>query len=125
MASLASSRVLATIAVKDIEQAKEFYGQKLGLTQVEENAGGVTYESGGGYLFVYQSETAGTNQATSASWQVEDVDAAIDELKAEGVTFEHYDNMPVTWEGDVAVMENERAAWFKDPSGNILNVASH
>jgi catechol 2,3-dioxygenase-like lactoylglutathione lyase family enzyme len=125
MASLASSRVLATIAVKDLDEAKEFYGQKLGLAQVDENPGGVTYESGGGFLFVYQSGTAGTSQATCASWQVEDVDEAVQELKAEGITFEHYEGMPVDWEGDVAIMENERAAWFKDPSGNILNVASH
>jgi catechol 2,3-dioxygenase-like lactoylglutathione lyase family enzyme len=70
---LGECKVMATIAVKDIERAKKFYGETLGLKQVNEFEGGVTYESGGVALFVYPSEFAGTNQATSASWLVDDV----------------------------------------------------
>lgn len=121
---LSDSKVFATIAVHDIENAKKFYGETLGLEQVDENPGGVTFESGGGRLFIYQAPTAGTNQATSASWHVEDIDAVVGELKEKGVQFEQYDMPGGTRDGDIHTMGNMKAAWFKDPDGNILNVGS-
>ena len=125
---LSEGKVLATIAVKDIAVGKAFYGEKLGLKQVDENPGGVTYESGAGSaVFVYQSSFAGTNQATCATWSVSDIDAVVSTLKAQGITFEHYDMPGMTLEGDIHSWgdSGEKAAWFKDPDGNILNVASH
>jgi len=122
MSGLANSKVYATLGVKDMEEAKQFYGETLGLNLVEENYGGVMYESGGANLFVYQSDFAGTNQATGASWMVNDIESLVEDMKAKGVTFERYDTMPGEWRGDVCVMEGMKAAWFKDPSGNILNL---
>lgn len=121
---LGQGKVFATIAVTDLDRAKQFYSETLGLEQSDENAGGVTYACGGGTsIFVYPSPTAGTNQATYASWAVADFDATLDELRAKGVTFEHYDGMPgVTREGDVHVMGDFKSAWFKDPDGNVLAV---
>ena len=116
--------VSATLAVRDINKAKEFYGGTLGLSQVDENPGGVTYKSGEGKLFVYAAPTAGTNQATSASWHVSDIDGAIAEMEDKGVTVEHYDLPGGTLEGDVHVMGSMKAAWFKDPDGNILNLGA-
>lgn len=116
--------VMATIAVSDIAAAKEFYGETLELAMVDENPGGVTYASGEGKLFVYQSEFAGTNKATCASWEVEDVDAVVADLKARGVEFEHYEMPGMTREEDVHTMDEYRSAWFKDPDGNILNIGS-
>lgn len=123
----ADSMVVAMVAVKDIAVGKAFYGGKLGLKQVDENPAGVAYQCGAGKLFVYQSEYAGTNQATTAAWESNDVVATVAELADKGVSFEHYDMPGVTWEGDVAVMGEMRsmAAWFKDPDGNILSVASN
>jgi catechol 2,3-dioxygenase-like lactoylglutathione lyase family enzyme len=121
---LNDAKVVATVAVHDINTAKEFYGGTLGLTQTDENPGGVTYTSGGSQLFVYQSDTGGTGQATSASWKVQDVDGTVESLKSKGVSFEHYDMPGVTLEGDVHVMGPMRSSWFKDPDGNILCVAS-
>lgn len=120
---LNQGRVFATLAVSDINKAKEFYGTTLGLSQVDENPGGVTYESGGGRLFVYQSPTAGTNQATCASWQVDDIYSVVDDLKGKGISFEHYEVPGATKDGDIHVMGDMKASWFKDPDGNILNVA--
>ncbi len=120
---LSNATVYATIAVNDLEQAKGFYGQTLGLRQTDENPGGVTYQSGTGKLFIYQSKTAGTSEATSAAWDVGDVEAALDELKAKGVVFEHYDTIPgAVMEGEIAIMGTHKAAWFKDPDGNILSI---
>jgi catechol 2,3-dioxygenase-like lactoylglutathione lyase family enzyme len=115
--------VVATIAVSDIVAAQEFYEGVLGLVTEDENPGGVTYRSGSGKLFVYESEFAGTNQATYASWEVEDVDIAVTDLKTRGITFEHYDLPGMTHEGDVHLMGSYKSAWFKDPDGNILNVS--
>ena len=120
----AEGNVVATIAVKDLAKGKDFYGAKLGLKKTDENMGGVTYTSGNGRLFVYESATAGTGQATCAMWEVKDAAAVVEELKAKGVSFEHYDMPGVTREGDLHVMGPMKAAWFKDPDGNILNFTS-
>lgn len=121
---LGDKTVFATIAVKDLSKGKEFYSGTLGLSQIDENMGGVTYASGTGKIFVYQSTTAGTNQATCAAWEVSDVESVVEELKAKSVTFEQYDMPGATREGDIHIMGNMKAAWFKDPDGNILNVVS-
>jgi catechol 2,3-dioxygenase-like lactoylglutathione lyase family enzyme len=121
---LADSTVTPTIAVKDIEVAKNFYGGALGLKQVDENPGGVTYQSGNSKLFVYPSQVAGTNQATYAAWMVDDVEAVVAGLKGKGVTFERYELPDTTWDGDIASMGPIKSAWFKDPDGNILSVGN-
>lgn len=115
--------VVATIAVSDIIAAQEYYEGVLGFTVEEENSGGATYRSGTGKFFIYQSEFAGTNQATCASWEVEDVASVVVDLKARGVTFEHYELPGMIREGDIHSMGAHRSAWFKDPDGNILNIS--
>lgn len=121
---LSDSVVFATIAVSDINEGKKFYGDRLGLKQTDENPAGVTYQSGSGTLFIYESQTAGTGQATCAAWEVADIEAVVSELKSKGINFEHYDMPGVTWEDDISAMGPMKAAWFKDPDGNILSVGS-
>ena len=121
---LGESTVIATVAVSDIEKAKEFYGGTLGLKQIDENPGGVAYASGTGQIFVYPSQYAATNKATCADWEVEDIKKVIQELKTKGVSFERYDFPGVEYDGDVHIMEGMKAAWFKDPDGNILGLSS-
>lgn len=119
---IADGRVVATVAVKDINKAKEFYGGKLGLKQTDENPGGVTYKVGGGRLFVYPSQTAGTGQATSAFFEVKHFDDAVAELKDKNIALEKYD-MPGMKDG-IMTMDDMKAAWFKDPDGNILGIGT-
>lgn len=120
---LGDANVMAMVAVKDLETAKKFYEDTLSLKKTDENPGGIAYQSGESKLFVYQSEFGGTNKATTASWQVDDIEAAVEGLKAKGISFEHYDNIPgATIEGDIHVMGPHKAAWFKDPFGNILGL---
>jgi catechol 2,3-dioxygenase-like lactoylglutathione lyase family enzyme len=123
---LAENTVVATLAVKDRETNKKFYGETLGLKQSREDEGGVEYTSGDGRIYVYESDTAGQGKATCAFWYVDDLDACIEELKSKGVTFEHYDLPWATREGDVHTTPGgeERVAWFKDPDGNILGLGS-
>jgi catechol 2,3-dioxygenase-like lactoylglutathione lyase family enzyme len=121
---LSAFRIFATVSVSDIEKAKEFYGGTLGLVEVEQNEGGVEYASGGGSLFVYPSETAGSGEATAAGWQVEDASVTAVELAEKGIVFEHYEFPGAVMDGDVHLIGGGKAAWFKDPDGNILHIVS-
>ena len=117
----------ATLAVRDLERARDFYESTLGLTPVQETPGAVLYRSGNSTVLVYPSQYAGTNEATAASWSVgEDFDSIVEALRTKGVTFERYDDLPdTTREGDVHVSEDGfKAVWFKDPDGNILNLVN-
>jgi len=123
---LSESNVLATIAVKDIEAARKFYGDVLGLKPVPtDEAGVLSYRSGSSEILIYESQHAGTNKATAATWVIDrDLDGLVRDLRAKGVWFEHYDLPDTRREGDVHVSGNTRVAWLKDPEGNILSVVS-
>ena len=119
---LNDSAVTANVPVTDLDRARRFYADTLGLTPASENPGGLVYTTGGGTtFFLYQTEYAGQAGHTIAQWHVANVADEVRELKAKGLEFEHYDMPGVTWEGDVAVMDGMgSAAWFKDSEGNIM-----
>ena len=120
---LGKKDAIATIAVKDLEAAKKFYEGSLGFKSVPSGEPQVlNYKSGGSTMLVYQSQFAGTNKATAVTWTVDDTEAEVRELKAKGVVFEHYNFPDMTLKGDVHVMGEMKAAWFKDPDGNILAI---
>jgi catechol 2,3-dioxygenase-like lactoylglutathione lyase family enzyme len=128
---LGDKNVIATLAVADLQRARDFYENTLGLKQAPgmpegADAGAVAYQAGNSAVLVYQSEYAGTNQATAASWGVgDDFDAIVEDLKNKGVAFEHYDDLPdTTRDGDIHTLGGMKSVWFKDPDGNILNVGS-
>src|SRR5690349_4345326 len=96
---LGDSPAAATLPVRDMQTARQFYEGVLGLTpgqmMPEEAPGAILYSSGPSMVLVYESEYAGTNQATAASWAVGDnFDAVVQSLRDKGVTFERYDNLP-------------------------------
>ncbi len=118
---------MATLAVRDIAAARRFYEGKLGLTPGKDQMEGMaSYASAGATLFIYQSEFAGTNRATAVTWMVGgDLEDIVKDLKGKGIAFEHYDMPGTTREGDIHVFDaNNRAAWFKDPDGNIHALVS-
>ena len=118
---LGDNQAVATVAVRDLNAAKKFYADVLGLKQVgAEEQEAAVYKTGTGTLIVYRSQFAGTNQATSVTWNVgQGIDALVRDLKARGVGFEHYDMPGMKREGEIHSGGNTRAAWFKDPDGNI------
>jgi catechol 2,3-dioxygenase-like lactoylglutathione lyase family enzyme len=122
---LGNTEAVANIAVKNLDVARNFYQDTLGLKQVH-NEGGelVVFKSGNSAINVYRSSFAGTNKATAVTWTVPDVDDAVRALKSKGVSFEHYDMPGMTREGDIHVAASRRVAWFKDPDGNILNIVN-
>jgi catechol 2,3-dioxygenase-like lactoylglutathione lyase family enzyme len=122
---LGDKEAVANIAVKNLETAKKFYEETLGLTQIgAEGQEVIVFRSGSSTIYVYKSQYAGTNQATALTWVVgKDIEGVVQELKAKGVTFEHYDMPDMTREDDdIHVAGNMKVAWFKDPDGNILNI---
>lgn len=121
---LGNNDVCAVLAVKDLDLAKHFYGEILGLEAGEESPGGIFYKSGNGGLFVYPSEFAGTNLATAAAWSADDVEAVVAELKSNGVNFEQYEMPNTEYQDGIHTMGDMKMAWFKDPDGNILNIVN-
>jgi catechol 2,3-dioxygenase-like lactoylglutathione lyase family enzyme len=112
------------IAVKDLDRARKFYEETLGLDAKEEMAGEVlTVKGGSTPITVYRSEFAGTNKATALTFEVDDIEAEVRELKDKGIFFEKYDLPGLEPRGDLYVGEGGfKTAWFKDPDGNILSL---
>ena len=111
------------IAVKDLDRARKFYEDTLGLETKDEWGEGLTMESGDTTINVYRSQVAGTNKATALTFQVDDAEEEVTELKKKGVFFEHYDLPGLQSRGDLYVGEGGfKTAWFKDPDGNILSL---
>ena len=120
---LSSAPIVPYIPATDISRARRFYEDKVGLVAREEIAGGVVYEcAGGSWIFLYNSEGAGTSQASQAFWQVQDVEAEVRELQARGVRFEEYDLPGMKTVNGIATMGNTKGAWFKDTEGNIMAI---
>jgi catechol 2,3-dioxygenase-like lactoylglutathione lyase family enzyme len=123
---LRDKEAVATIAVKDLNAAGKFYEETLGLKKVDKQGEeAFTFQSGNSKLFVYRSQFAGTNDATAVTWTVgSEIEEIVRTLKSKGVPFEHYDMPGMTRNGDIHGDGDMKAAWFKDPDGNILGLVS-
>ena len=116
----------AIVAVSDMDRARKFYEQTLGLEVAEGDGDGpLVFRTGKTFLVVYPSEFAGTNKANAVAWGVGDqIETIAAELKAKGVTFEQYDMDGATYQDGVHTLADFKMVWFKDPDGNILHLNS-
>jgi catechol 2,3-dioxygenase-like lactoylglutathione lyase family enzyme len=113
----------ATVAVSDLAKAKKFYEGTLGLEVLDDRSDGTRYKDpSGSWFLVYPSQFAGTAQSTYMSFEVADVQKAVDELRERGVTFEEYDLPGLKTVNGIAEIQGVKGAWFKDPDGNILSI---
>jgi predicted enzyme related to lactoylglutathione lyase len=120
---LQSSPMYAYIPATDVARARRFYEEKVGLKPGREIAGGVVYVfAGGTACFLYPTRNAGTNRASQAFWQVEDIDREVADLKSRGVTFEEYDVPGMKTHNGIATAGGARSAWFTDTEGNIMAI---
>jgi len=111
------------IAVKDLDRARSFYEETLGLTTIDRlGKEVVSMKSGDTRIDVYRSEFAGSNQATALTFNVDDIASEVRGLRDKGVSFEHYDLDGLERDGDIHKAEGMKTAWFKDPDGNILSL---
>ena len=118
--------VAANLRAADLQRARKFYTEKLGLRALDAaEPGAVAFEAGDDtMLYVYEREGSSAAGHTVARWIVDDIEKTVDNLRARGVSFEEYD-MPAlkTDERGIAETEGVKGAWFKDSEGNILAVA--
>ena len=116
----------AIVAVADIERARIFYEETLGLTRVreQEQAGVLGFRTGETALTVYKSDYAGTNKANAVSWEMKgDFIETVNDLRSKGVVFENYGDMDgMTFSDGVYSGGAVKLVWFKDPDGNILHL---
>lgn len=118
---LRDSHAFSGFSSNDIPKAKQFYGQTLGLEVTEENDMLMLHLQGGGRVLIYPKENHEPASFTVLNFPVADVDAAVDQLTAAGVTFERYEG---SGQDERGIMRDQGPpiAWFKDPAGNVLAV---
>ena len=120
MSRLSEAEVYAALPAQDMERAKSFYADKLGLKPFEESPAGTRYRGAKGEFGVFPSSGAPSGTHTQMGWVVDDLDAAVQELRSNGVVFEEYDMPGFKTVDGIADIEGDRGAWFKDSEGNLL-----
>jgi catechol 2,3-dioxygenase-like lactoylglutathione lyase family enzyme len=128
---LDASDVATRLPAQDLERARRFYADKLGLEPVEERPGGLRYRCGGGQFALFESAGAASGTHTQIAWEVDDIEAVVEELRRRGVVFEEVDVPGLRTVNGIAEVEGnypsaggigERAAWFRDSEGNLLGI---
>ena len=128
---LEGSDVAARLPAQDLERAKAFYAEKLGLRPSEERPGGLRYRCGKGWFALFASSGLPSGNHTQLGWEVEDIEATVTGLRARGVVFEEYDLPGLKTVNGIAQVAGhypsrggvgERAAWFRDSEGNLLAI---
>jgi catechol 2,3-dioxygenase-like lactoylglutathione lyase family enzyme len=128
---LSNGRVATRLPAQDLERARRFYAEKLGLEPVEERPGGLLYRCGDTEFALFASAGGASGDHTQMGWEVDDIDATVRELRDRGVMFEEYDFPGIRTEGGIADIEGnypskggtgERAVWFHDSEGNLLGI---
>jgi catechol 2,3-dioxygenase-like lactoylglutathione lyase family enzyme len=127
---LSDGRVATRLPAQDLERARAFYREKLGLEPVEEREGGLLYRLGTGEFGLFESAGAPSGGHTQMAIEVDDIEAAVAELQRRGVAFEEYDFPGLSTVNGIAEIEGnypskgrgERAAWFRDSEGNVLGI---
>jgi catechol 2,3-dioxygenase-like lactoylglutathione lyase family enzyme len=120
--TMLANRVHTALPATDLDRARRFYAEKLGLTPTLERADGLMYDAGNGSAFLLFPTSISTRGGhTQAGIEVPDVESTVAELKARGVAFEEYDTPSVkSVNGVVTEPDGSKAAWFKDSEGNLI-----
>jgi predicted enzyme related to lactoylglutathione lyase len=117
------TKAVSSFSVNDLEKAKAFYGQLLGLEFTENIGVMMLHLEGGGKVFVYPKPNHEAATFTVLNFQVPDIEKAVDNLIAHGITFEQYDYGKIKTDKKGIMHGNgPTIAWFKDPAGNIISV---
>ena len=128
---LEDGKVATRIPVRDLQRSRKFYAEKLGLEPKEERPRGLLYRCGGGEFALFESTGAASGNHTQMGWEVEDIEATVEQLRARGVEFEEYDFPGLRTVNGIAEVEGnypskggvgEWAAWFRDVDGNLFGI---
>jgi catechol 2,3-dioxygenase-like lactoylglutathione lyase family enzyme len=128
---LEDGKVATRIPVRDLQRSRKFYAEKLGLEPSEERPGGLLYRCSEGEFALFESAGAASGNHTQMGWEVEDIEATVEQLRARGVVFEEYDFPGLKTVNGIAEIEGnypskggvgEKAAWFTDVDGNLFGI---
>jgi catechol 2,3-dioxygenase-like lactoylglutathione lyase family enzyme len=119
---LGGQRLVAFVGVADLDDARRFYGDTLGLPVTEESPFACVFDAGGTSLRVTKVDTPAVAGYTVLGWAVDDIESLIDSLVGRGVAFERYEGVPQDERGIWRTPDGARVAWFKDPAGNVLSL---
>ena len=127
---LKDGAVATRIPAQDLERARRFYSEMLGLEPAEERPGGLLYRCASGGFALFESTGSSSGTFTQMAWQVEDIDTTVEELRRRGVVFEEYGDPGLTTVDGIAEIQGnypskgtgERGAWFRDSEGNLLSI---
>jgi catechol 2,3-dioxygenase-like lactoylglutathione lyase family enzyme len=127
---LSKGKVATRLPAQDLERARAFYADKLGLEPVEERQGGLRYACAAGEFALFESQGGPSGDHTQMGWEVEDIEATVADLRSRGVVFEEYDFPGFRTVDGIAEIEGnypskgtgERAVWFRDSEGNLLGI---
>ncbi|WP_328929609.1 VOC family protein [Streptomyces sp. NBC_00190] len=129
--ALARARAATRLPAGDLDRARRFYSEKLGLEPVDERPGGLLYRCGSAEFAVFKSTGSSPGTFTQMGWEVDDIEAVVSELERRGVVFEEVDVPGFRTRGGIADIEGnypskgargERAVWFRDSEGNLLGI---
>jgi catechol 2,3-dioxygenase-like lactoylglutathione lyase family enzyme len=129
--TLTPSKVATRLPAQDLGRARAFYSEKLGLEPVEERPGGLLYRCGEGEFALFQTAGKPSGEHTQMAFEVEDLEAVVEELRSRGLAFEEYDFPGLATVNGIAEVQGnypskggkgERAAWFRDSEGNLLGI---
>lgn len=127
---LENAHVATRLPAQDLDRARRFYAEKLGLEPVDERPGGLLYRCADGEFALFESAGAASGSSTQMAFQVEDIEATMADLRRRGVVFEEYDFPGLTTVDGIVDIEGqypskgraERGAWFRDSEGNLLAI---
>jgi catechol 2,3-dioxygenase-like lactoylglutathione lyase family enzyme len=127
---LRHGKVASRLPAQDLDRARAFYAEKLGLEPVEEREGGLRYVGAQGEFGLFASAGAASGDHTQMGWEVDDIEATVRDLRGRGVVFEEYELPGLTTVDGIADIEGnypskgrgERGAWFRDSEGNVLGI---
>lgn len=128
---LENARVATRLPAQDLDRARRFYSEKLGLEPADERPGGLLYRCRNGEFALFQSAGASQGTFSQMAFEVEDIEATVAGLKERGVVFEEVDLPGLETVDSIADIEGnypskgargERGAWFRDSEGNLLGL---
>jgi catechol 2,3-dioxygenase-like lactoylglutathione lyase family enzyme len=128
---LAGARVATRLPAQDLDRARRFYAEKLGLEPVDERPGGLLYQCRGADFVLFRSAGASPGTFTQMAFEVDGIEAVVSELKRRGVVFEEVDMPGFRTSGGIAEIDGnypskgargERGAWFRDSEGNMIGI---
>ena len=127
---LRAAHAVAKLPAQDLDRARRFYRERLGLEPVEERDGGLRYVCGTTEFHLFLSSGTASGESTQLGFEVTDIDAAVAELRARGLEFEPFDIAGFEVQDDIVVVPDnypskgsgERGAFFRDSEGNLLGI---